>query len=143
MFGVCLISRCVHLLRLSKLTNNVLNFSLLWQVYHRPATPSRDQTLLLQQAVNAAPLTNASVLMHEADMLYFHGAWARAAERFHLTLKVDPSQVGAYLPLAASYYHLGDAASSMETMNECYGKFGKQLCETRRPVQTTVSSGYD
>ena len=114
-----------------------------WQVYHRSSSPSSHQIQLLQQAVNAAPLTNASVLLHEADMLFYHGAWARAAERFHLALRVDPSQVGAYLPLAASYYRLGNTASSIETMNECYEKFGKQSCETRRPLMTSVSSGYD
>ncbi|XP_070206211.1 uncharacterized protein [Littorina saxatilis] len=114
-----------------------------FKVYKRPNKPTAEQAVLLQRAANVPALHNASVLTHEADMLYFHGAWARAVERFRLVLRVDPSQIGVYLPLAASLYRQGKESGSIKVMNECFSKFGQVACETRRPLMTDTRALFD
>ncbi|KAK7474442.1 hypothetical protein BaRGS_00034325 [Batillaria attramentaria] len=83
-------------------------------------------------AANLMPVQNATILLHEADKLLWHGVWARAAERFKDTLRVDPGVVAAYSPLAYCLKELGDFRGFESTLLQCYHQFGPEECEKVR-----------
>ncbi|KAL8561062.1 hypothetical protein ACOMHN_031006 [Nucella lapillus] len=103
-----------------------------YKVYRRPAKPSKQQKMRMQNAINTPPPSNTTLLLHEADMLTHHGTWERARDRFRLVLKVDPMVVDAYMPLAYCLSQLGDIDAAHDIVGQCYAKFGEERCETTR-----------
>ncbi|KAI8749200.1 hypothetical protein BgiBS90_032630 [Biomphalaria glabrata] len=89
----------------------------------------------LQDFLDRIPLgTNATVMLHEGDVLYYMNQYAEASFRFQHALRLNSRLLEAYLPLQNCYHKLNNLAAAYQVLSQCHSMFSARECTTPRKI---------
>ncbi|CAL1543637.1 unnamed protein product [Lymnaea stagnalis] len=90
---------------------------------------------VLQEYLENIPLgTNATVMLHEGDVLFHMGRYEEASARFQHAISLDEKLVEAYLPLAICFSKLDKSSAAAAVQEKCQTVFTKEACTTPRKI---------
>lgn len=85
---------------------------------------------------------NATVLEYEANWLVSNGLYQLATERISQALKLDKSRARLYQQMIVCYFKMGDKNMVYHYQEECFRRFGKQLC-ARQQDKVVLNEEYN